>query len=76
MVLGAAASFAGLASNTPDPAVMLGATFFACAFTALTLRCHSGAMLGRILSTEHQWRLLNITLGLLLAASILPIWLF
>jgi threonine/homoserine/homoserine lactone efflux protein len=35
----------------------------------------AGLLLARLLRTERQWRVLNAVLGLLLAASIVPMWL-
>lgn len=74
MTLGAAASFAALAASPLDLALILGTTFGAAAIASLTLWCIGGAILARTLRTESQWRILNISLGMLLAASILPIW--
>ncbi|GGF10309.1 amino acid transporter [Aliidongia dinghuensis] len=75
MTLGAAASFAVLAANPPALALLLGTTFGLAAAFSLTLWCLAGLMLARLLRTERQWRRLNGALGLLLAASIVPMWL-
>ncbi|HYE51222.1 MAG TPA: LysE family transporter [Azospirillaceae bacterium] len=75
MALGAAASFAAL---SPDPALLalvLGAAFGTAAVASLTLWCVGGLLLARALKTERQWRAVNLLLALLLAASILPMWL-
>ncbi|KVC20407.1 LysE family translocator [Burkholderia diffusa] len=75
MALGAAASFAAL---TPDPgrlAVILGTAFGVAAIFSLVLWCTVGVLLGRTLRTNRHWRIANATLGLLLALSIVPIWL-
>ncbi|UEP25643.1 LysE family translocator [Burkholderia ambifaria] len=75
MALGAAASFAAL---TPDPmhlAVILGIAFGIAAIFSLVLWCTAGVLLGRTLRTDRHWRIANVTLGLLLALSIVPIWL-
>ncbi|MER8826333.1 LysE family translocator [Mesorhizobium sp. M0938] len=74
MGLGAAASFAALANGPLQLALLLGAVFGLAAALSLSAWCVAGALLARLLRTERQWRVLNITLGLLLAASIIPMW--
>ena len=74
MGLGAAASFAALANGPLQLALLLGAVFGLAAAVSLSLWCVAGALLARLLRTERQWRVLNIALGLLLAASIIPMW--
>ncbi len=73
--LGAAASFATLASGPAQLALLLGAVFGAAAAASLLLWCIGGLVLARALRTERQWRVVNGALGLLLALSVLPIWL-
>ena len=75
MTVGAAASFAALAEGPMRLALTLGAVLGLCAAASLSLWCTAGLILARVLRTEIQWRALNITLGLLLAVSILPVWL-
>ena len=75
MALGAAASFAMLASGPLRLALLLGATFGLAAITSLSLWYVAGFLLARTLKADWQWRLLNGMLGALLAASILPMWL-
>ena len=75
MTVGAAASFATLAEGPIRVGLILGVPFGLCAATSLSLWCTAGLMLARVLRTETQWRALNITLAMLLAVSILPIWL-
>lgn len=75
MVLGAAASFGALSGSPSELAMIMAATFGAAAVGSLTLWCAGGVVVARMLSSERQWRLVNALLGLLLAASILPIWL-
>ncbi|TCR67467.1 LysE family transporter [Bosea sp. BK604] len=75
MVLGAAASFAALARGPAELATLLGLTFGLMAAASLMLWCAAGLLLARLLRSERQWRLLNAALGLLLAASIVPMWL-
>ena len=75
MALGAAASFAVLASGPFQLAVLLGSAFGLAAAVSLSLWCLAGLLLARLLRTERQWRLLNAALGVLLAASVIPMWL-
>ncbi|MCV3206908.1 LysE family translocator [Mesorhizobium sp. YC-39] len=74
MGMGAAASFAALADGPLQLALLLGAVFGLAAALSLSLWCMAGTLLARLLRTEWQWRALNIALGLLLAASIIPMW--
>ena len=75
MALGAAASFAALASGPLQLAVLLGSAFGLAAAVSLSLWYLAGLLLARLLRTDRQWRVLNAGLGLLLVASILPMWL-
>lgn len=75
MALGAAASFAMLASGPFQLAVLLGSAFGLAAAVSLSLWCAAGLLLARTLRTERQWRLLNAALGVLLAVSVVPMWL-
>ncbi len=74
MALGAAGAFAGLADGPLQLAVMLGVSFGLAASVSLAFWCSAGLLFSRILRTDVQWRVLNASLGVLLAASILPIW--
>ena len=74
MALGAAASFATLASGPLQLALLLGSAFGLAAAVSLSLWCMAGLLLARLLRTERQWRVLNAVLGLLLVASIVPMW--
>ncbi|MER8382237.1 MULTISPECIES: LysE family translocator [unclassified Mesorhizobium] len=74
MGLGAAASFAALASGPLQLALLLGTVFGLAAALSLAAWCVAGTLLARLLRTERQWRILNAVLGLLLAASIIPMW--
>ena len=74
MALGAAASFATLASGPLQLAVLLGSAFGLAAAMSLSLWCMAGLLLARLLRTERQWRALNAALGVLLAASVIPMW--
>ena len=41
---------------------------------ALVVWCLAGQMLARVLKSDGQWRVLNVTLGVLLVLSIIPMW--
>jgi len=75
MTLGAAASFAALASGPLQLALLLGPIFGAAAALSQSAWCVAGQLLARLLRTDRQWRALNAVLGVLLAASIIPMWL-
>jgi hypothetical protein len=55
-------------------ALLLSAVFGLAATLSLTLWCMGGRWLSCVLKTEMQWRIANVTLGLLLAASVVPMW--
>lgn len=74
VTLGAAASFAGLAESPARLALLLGGSFALCALAALSFWCAAGGALGRRLRGRRAWRVVNGGLGLLLAASVLPLW--
>lgn len=75
MTLSAAASFGALANGPLQLAALLGAAFALSSALSLALWCEAGLLLARVLRTDRQWRALNVVLGLLLAASVVPIWL-
>ncbi|MBM9402072.1 LysE family translocator [Gluconacetobacter azotocaptans] len=74
IALGAAASFAGIASSPLILASLLGLAFGISAILSLSLWCMAGLVVGRLLRTDRQWHLLNAALGILLALSIAPMW--
>lgn len=74
MTLGAAASFSVLAAGPLRLAALLGTAFGIAALVSLSLWCAAGMVLARLLKTPWQWRVLNVALGMLLAASIVPMW--
>ncbi|NPD66416.1 LysE family translocator [Lichenicola cladoniae] len=74
MTLGAAASFAALTGNPLQLGVLLGGFFAVGALLSLSLWCLAGLVLARLLRTDAQWRILNSGLGVMLAASIAPMW--
>jgi threonine/homoserine/homoserine lactone efflux protein len=74
MTMGAAASFSVLASGPAHLALILGLTFGVAAAVSLLIWCMAGQILARALRRDWQWRALNLTLGVLLLASIIPMW--
>ncbi|AOI87164.1 amino acid transporter [Burkholderia cepacia] len=75
MTLGAAASFAALASGPARLGILLGLAFGVAAMASLSLWCFAGLLFARVLRTERQWHCLNAALGVLLVISIVPMWL-
>lgn len=75
MTLGAAASFAALADGPLRLAALLGLAFGVAAAASLAVWCMAGQLLARLLRTDRQWRVLNAILGVVLVASIIPMWL-
>ena len=75
MTVGAAASFAALADGPVRLGLLLFAAFGLAATLSLSLWCAAGLMLARLLRGDRQWRIVNAALGVLLALSIVPIWL-
>jgi threonine/homoserine/homoserine lactone efflux protein len=74
MTLGAAASFAMLTRGPAQLAMLLGVTFGLAACCSLALWCALGVLLAKLFHQPRYWRILNIVLGALLAASIIPAW--
>ena len=72
MTLSAASSFTVLASGPVQFTLLLGVTFGVAASLSLALWCVAGQILARLLRSDRQWHILNAALGVLLAASILP----
>jgi threonine/homoserine/homoserine lactone efflux protein len=75
MTMGAAASFSVLASGPAHLALILGVTFGVAAAVSLLIWCMAGQVLARVMRRDWQWRALNIALGVVLVASIIPMWL-
>lgn len=74
LAISIASVYAGLSSNPLHLALIVGTAFGLAAALSLTLWCLTGHWLARILKTDNQWRAVNITLGLILVASIVPMW--
>ena len=75
MVTGAAASFAVLAAHPLQLAVLLGSAFGLAAAVSLSIWCFAGLVFARLLRNACQWHAVNATLGAMLAASVIPMWL-
>ena len=75
MAVGAAGAYAALAEDPVQLGLILAGVFGICATASMLLWCSGGQILARLLKTERQWRAVNIALALLLAASIIPMWL-
>lgn len=74
MTFGAAASFATMTNGPVQLAILLGAVFAFASSASLAFWCWAGTVFARLLKTPLQWRTLNVTLGTLLAMSIIPMW--
>ena len=74
MAVATASTYSGLSRSPLVLALVAGVVFAAAAASSLTLWCSGGAWLTRLIKTESQWRAVNITLALLLAASVALMW--
>lgn len=74
MTMGAAASFGALAPDPARLALLLGGVFLVFSTAALSAWCLGGAFVAKKLTSDRQWRVLNLTLAVLLVLSIIPIW--
>ncbi|PWG61858.1 amino acid transporter [Spiribacter halobius] len=74
LAVGAAATFGEKASSPMALAVAFAIVFGVCAAISMTLWSATGLMLSRVLRTDRHWRWVNAALGLLLALSVLPMW--
>ena len=74
MAIAAASAYSGLSDDPVRLAILLGAVLGSTATLSLTLWCMGGQWLSCVLKTEVQWRAVNVALGLLLAASVVPMW--
>jgi len=75
MAVAATAAYNGLSDSPELLALVLGTVFGLAATISLSIWCTGGLWFSQVLRTEKQWRAVNIALGLLLAASIAPMWL-
>ncbi|WP_028232496.1 LysE family translocator [Paraburkholderia mimosarum] len=74
VTVGAAASFALLASTPNRLAILLGTMFGVAACMSLALWCSLGVLLSQLLRTPGHWRTINLAMGALLTASIIQTW--
>jgi threonine/homoserine/homoserine lactone efflux protein len=75
MTTSAAASFSVLSDHLWTTAVLLGTAFALASVLSLSIWCATGVTLARLLRTDKHWYVANRVMGVLLAASIIPIWL-
>jgi threonine/homoserine/homoserine lactone efflux protein len=75
MSVGAAASFAPPAIDPVRVSLWFGAVFGMLGLLSMTVWSVAGVLLARVLRTDQQWRAVNVTLAIALAASIVPTWL-
>ena len=71
----AAAGYSAIAANPLVLAAVLACVFAVMLVPGLLLWCCGGQFIATVLSTGRQWRVLNTALALLLAASVIPMWL-
>lgn len=74
MAIATAGTYARLADNPLTLAAILGAVFGLSASLSLSIWCSGGVWLARVIRSVRGWRVLNVTLALLLAASIVLMW--
>ena len=75
ITLSAAGAFATSVDGPGRLALLLGGAFAVGASLSQLLWCALGGAVARLLSQPWHWRALNVTLSVLVVASIVPIWL-
>jgi len=75
VVVSATAAYASLTSNTAVFAMIFVAVWAICCSVACVAWCAGGHALARVLKTERHWQIVNGALGVLLALTIIPMWL-
>lgn len=75
ITLSAAGTFAAQVDGPLRLAALLGGVFLAGATCSQLLWASLGGAVGRRLRQPWQWRALNVTLAVLVVASVVPIWL-
>lgn len=73
--MAASSAYLGLTSAPWGDAVLIAAAFVGVGTVSASLWCWLGAKLGQTLTSDTEWRAVNIGFGALLVLSILPIWL-
>jgi len=72
--MSASSAYLGLTSEPWQDAFIIAAAFIGVGTVSASLWCWLGAKLGQMLTSQTQWRAVNIAFGVLLVFSILPIW--
>ncbi|MEF3365304.1 LysE family translocator [Methylocystis sp. 9N] len=75
IAIAATAAFANLTSSAASLALIMATVFGICAAFSLSMWCAGGFLLSRMLRSERQWRVVNVSLGILLVISVIPLWL-
>lgn len=75
MALSAAAGYTALAPSAPRLALVLSLTFVAIFVPNWVLWTGGGQIIGRSVTDERRWQIVNRILGLLVVVSIIPMWL-
>lgn len=75
MAVSAASAFGQDTGDTVYLAGAMGTAFGVSAALSLSVWCLGGVLLARLLRRDWHWRAVNVALGLLLFASVVPIWL-
>jgi threonine/homoserine/homoserine lactone efflux protein len=75
ITLSAAGAFAAQVDGPVRLAALLGGAFLVCATLSQLLWCSLGGAVARLLTKAWHWRALNVTLAVLVVASVVPLWL-
>ncbi|MDI1329514.1 LysE family translocator [Pseudomonas sp. UYIF39] len=75
MTAAAAAAYANLASSPGQMALVMGLSFGIAALASLSIWCYAGRELARRIKKPAHWRIVNSSLGALIMASTIPMWL-
>lgn len=74
MTFGVAASFSEISDSPVILAAALATVFATSAFLSLSVWALAGSTIRRLFYQNWHWHLFNLTMAVLLAASIVPIW--
>jgi len=74
LAVGASATFSTLVSAPEVLGLLLAGSFVICGMCALSFWCLLGAGLRQWIKSDRTWQAVNILLALLLAATVVPIW--
>jgi threonine/homoserine/homoserine lactone efflux protein len=75
LAVSVASGYAALSTNPVVLAAVLGAVFTVVVGPNLIMWCQAGHLIAKRLTTDRQWRILNLVLATLLVVSIIPMWL-